>query len=182
MLVRLGAPFRGQVDQADLASAHQRVTPRSGAGVLDHSRGRMTRTLCGKIGGMNETWLKDVRREIEDGNSAFSAAIAAQDLVRIADAYSDDAVLLLDGAPEQRGREAIETFFRVAFNAGLRSLEFSTLDVQTFGDIAIERGVYAMTSVGDAAAENGRYVVVHQRSDDGAWRALYDVTQRLSTK
>lgn len=131
---------------------------------------------------MNETLGDDVRHAIEESNTAFSAAIAARDLAGITDAYTGDAVLLLDGAPEQRGREAIQNFFRAAINAGLQSLEFSTRDVHTLGDIAIERGVYAMTSAGDAPPETGRYVVVHQRGDDGAWRALYDVTQRLSTK
>lgn len=126
---------------------------------------------------MSHSGQPDLRHDIEQSNAAFAAAIAARDLDRIADFYAEDAVLLLEGMPEQRGRASIRAFFGVAFDVGLKTMEFSTLDVRSFGGGAVEQGTYVMTADGALRSQVGRYVVLHRREEDGAWRALYDITQ-----
>ena len=112
--------------------------------------------------------------EVRSFNARFSAALAAQDVEAVVDAYTDDARILLPGLPPVRGRDAISALFRTSLANGPSNITFSTDELWDCGDIVIDVGTYA------SGGETGKYVVVHERQPDGSLRMAVDAPSRDS--
>ncbi len=119
--------------------------------------------------------VENIRAEIEESNRQFSRALLDQDVQSVGDFYDREAVLLLGSLPAARGRTEILQFFQRAFSLGLTGIQFETRHLTGHGDLAIEEGNYRQ-SIG-ADVQDGRYVVVHRRDENGRWQTLYDVVQ-----
>jgi uncharacterized protein (TIGR02246 family) len=104
---------------------------------------------------------------------AFTAALARGDAASAASLYAADGALLTADAELLRGREEIGSYWREGIALGLRHLELDQVEVRELGDAAVELGRYVL--VVDDASERGRYVVVHRREADGAWRRAVEV-------
>lgn len=117
---------------------------------------------------------------IAAASRAFSDAYVGGDTARLADLYTDDALVLPPGQTVQ-GRGAIQRYFgpgprRVNLAHAMTS---ERLDVQ--GDIATDVGEWSNTwRIGDEDAQtaSGRYLVVWRRGPDGRWRMVYDMWHR----
>jgi uncharacterized protein (TIGR02246 family) len=111
---------------------------------------------------------------MEDGNRiAFADALARGDAVAAAALYADDGKLMTAAAELICGRGDIEAYWREGIALGLSGVELEQTDVQVVGELAIEFGRYVLSL--DAAEERGRYLVLHRREADGAWRRAVDV-------
>ena len=109
----------------------------------------------------------------------WSAAAEAKDAEAFVSVYADDAVLMLEGAPDISGvadlREGIggmmeDPNFALSFAA-------DKVVVARSGDIAYETGTYSMTMSdpdGNPAPQKGFYVVVWQKGADGQWKVVVD--------
>jgi uncharacterized protein (TIGR02246 family) len=116
-----------------------------------------------------------IRAAVED----WSAAAEAKDAEKFASVYTDDAVLMLEGAPDLSGAAAI----REAVGGMMQdpnfalSFEADHVVVARAGDLAYETGHYSMT-MSDAkkkpATTTGHYVVVWQKQADGVWKVVRD--------
>jgi uncharacterized protein (TIGR02246 family) len=110
----------------------------------------------------------------------WSAAAQAKDADKFCSVYAEDAVVMLERAPDVSGKAAI----REAIGGMMQdpnfalSFEADKVTVARSGDLAYETGTYAMT-MSDAkkkpATEKGHYVVVWQKQADGAWKVVRDV-------
>jgi uncharacterized protein (TIGR02246 family) len=110
----------------------------------------------------------------------WSAAAQAKDAEKFASFYADDAVLLLEGAPDPRGKPAIRDAAVAMMQDPNFALSFATdgVVVSRSGDLAYETGTYTMTTSDAAkkpATQNGHYVVVWQKQADGSWKVARDV-------
>jgi uncharacterized protein (TIGR02246 family) len=103
----------------------------------------------------------------------FTSALACGDAARAASLYSVDGALLTADAELIRGRDEIEAYWREGIAIGLEQLELEQVEVRELDAVAIELGRYVLV-LGDAS-ERGRYVVLHRREPDGAWRRLVEV-------
>jgi len=112
---------------------------------------------------------------MEDGSRShgFAAALARGDAAHAASLYTVDGALLTADAELIRGREEIEAYWREGIALGLCQLELDQIEVQELGSMAIEIGRYLLVLSG--ASERGRYVVLHRRETDGAWRRAVEV-------
>jgi len=107
------------------------------------------------------------------------AASMAKDAEAFASVYADDAVLMLEGAPDIAGHEAIlgaitglmqDPNFHLSFKA-------DKIVVAAAGDLAIETGTYRFVlsdPEGHPGAQEGHYVVVWRKQADGAWKVVID--------
>lgn len=112
---------------------------------------------------------------MEDGSCShgFAAALARGDAAGAASLYTADGALLTASAELIRGREEIEDYWREGIALGLCRLALDQIEVQELGPMAIEIGRYRLVLAG--ASEQGRYVVLHRREADGAWRRAVEV-------
>jgi len=110
----------------------------------------------------------------------WSAAAQAKDLEKFTSVYADDAVLMLENAPDISGKTAI----REAIGGMMQdpnfalSFEANKVVVARSGDLAYEAGTYSMT-MSDAkkkpSTQKGNYVVVWQKQADSVWKVVRDV-------
>jgi uncharacterized protein (TIGR02246 family) len=109
----------------------------------------------------------------------WSAAAQAKDPEKFASFYADDAVLLLEGAPDPSGKAAIhEAAVGMMKDPNFAlSFESDSVVAARSGDLAYETGSYSLT-MSDAkkkpATTKGHYLVVWQKQADGSWKALRD--------
>ena len=98
----------------------------------------------------------------------------------IAALYSPDAVLLPPGEPMVKG-EAAKKYWVDFTNGFSGPTELNTLAVEGAGDVATAIGTYKMTLTPKKAGakplpvEEGKYLEVLKRQDDGSWKIIYDM-------
>lgn len=112
--------------------------------------------------------------------ASWSAASEAKDAEAFASVYAPDAVLMLEGAPDLTGREAILAGITGMMQDPNFNLSFETeqVVVAKSGDLAYETGTYSLTvsdPEGNPASQHGNYVVVWQKQSDGGWKVVRDV-------
>ncbi len=110
----------------------------------------------------------------------WSASAQAKDADKFASFYAEDAVIMLERAPDVSGKAAI----REAIGGMMQDPNFSLtfeptkVVVARSGDLAYETGPYALTMSDPKkkpATEKGSYVVVWQKGADGTWKVVRDV-------
>jgi ketosteroid isomerase-like protein len=111
--------------------------------------------------------------EIVHATAALVDALARRDVGCAALLYADDALLLSPAADVISGRSEIEAYWDAGFALGLSRVELTALELRIAGDTAIEVGRYLLGLEG--ASDGGKYVALHRRGGDGAWRRVVDV-------
>jgi uncharacterized protein (TIGR02246 family) len=116
-----------------------------------------------------------IRAAIEE----WSAAAHAKDIDRFVSVYADDAMVMLEGAPDPRGIEAIREGIGGMMQDPNFTLWFEpdNVVVSRSGDLAYETGTYSLTvsdPQGIPVSQGGYYVVVWKKQDDGVWKVVVD--------
>jgi len=109
----------------------------------------------------------------------WSASAQAKDPAKFASFYTEDAIVMLAGAPDFKGRPAISEGITGMMKdpAFALSFEADKVVVARAGDLAYETGTYSMSMTGPdkkPATEKGNYVVVWRKEPDGTWKAAID--------
>lgn len=110
----------------------------------------------------------------------WSASAQAKDADKFTSVYAEDAVVMMEDAPDISGKAAIREAITGMMQDPNFALSFAAdkVVVARSGDLAYETGTYTMT-MSDAkkkpATEKGNYVVVWQKQADGAWKVVRDV-------
>jgi ketosteroid isomerase-like protein len=110
--------------------------------------------------------------------STFLEALGRGDAHGAAEVYSEDARVLLPDARPMEGRPAIEAFWRTGIDSGMSRLELIPTLVDAERGFACEVGRYVLSSdPGNEARaiDEGRYLIVHRRQPDGAWRRALEI-------
>ena len=110
----------------------------------------------------------------------WSASAQAKDADKFTSFYAEDAVVMMEDAPDVSGKAAIRQAIGGMMQDPNFSLTFETGRVVAArsGDLAYETGTYALTLSDPKkkpSTEKGHYVVVWQKQADGAWKAVRDV-------
>jgi len=99
---------------------------------------------------------------LQDGDAAAASAV-----------YAADAQLLAPSAELFAGRKAIAAFWHAGLQAGIAAVELDELTLAGNDGIAWEVGRYALrleSPDGGSVVERGKYLLVHERQQDGSWR------------
>lgn len=123
--------------------------------------------------------VAEVRSAIEAANQRASAAMVAGDLAGSLANYADSAVVMMTGMPMMAGRAAIEAGFKGMMDMmTMNAVTFTTRDVMVSGDMAVETGMYDMTTTMKGAkpvTDKGKYLTLWTRQADGGWKAVRDI-------
>lgn len=117
--------------------------------------------------------LSTAKTEIEAANKEFMAFFAATDSVGLANLYTQDAKLMMNGAPAISGRKSIQTALSGIMNSGISSVDLRTINVWGTEDLLVEEGELSLF-VGDTEADQGKYIVAWIK-EDGKWKLFRDI-------
>ena len=116
----------------------------------------------------------DLMQEVTAIGDAMEKAIVAGDLDTIMAYYLEDAISLPEYAPMIEGREAIQQHQQDMAMSGIEisAFESTPLKVWQAGDLVVEVGTYRLSAAMPGAPmpieDQGKYVTVYQRQQDGA--------------
>lgn len=119
--------------------------------------------------------VEDLQDEIEATNARFESHVAAQQWDSVAALYTSDAIMMPQGAPMQRGPNAIrDGFAQMGEQGGVSNVRLETSEVEASGDLAYEIGQYTLEGQGGARLDRGKYLVVWKREGD-TWKIHRDI-------
>jgi uncharacterized protein (TIGR02246 family) len=142
------------------------------------------RTETGMAGGASDAapaGLSDQdKASIRAVDEAWAGAATAGNGEAIAALYAPNAVLLPPGEPMVKA-EAAKKYWVDFANGFSGPTQLNTLAVEGSGDVATAIGTYKMSLTPKKAGakplptEEGKYLEVLKRQDDGSWRLVYDM-------
>ena len=86
----------------------------------------------------------EVRAAIDALNAKMVADFAAGDAKALAQAYTEDALMLPPDATRIVGQSAIEALWKSWIDAGIKNLTLKSTDVDSSGDLAYEVGEFTL--------------------------------------
>jgi uncharacterized protein (TIGR02246 family) len=117
--------------------------------------------------------VEDVLPVIEEANIELEAAYLEGDPVRLAALFTEDALIMPNGGQTIPGRAAMENLFERIFSVNtVVRYQLVAEELEVFGNTLYERGIYDYQAIGarqDTTADQGRYIMLRQRSSDGSW-------------
>jgi uncharacterized protein (TIGR02246 family) len=109
----------------------------------------------------------------------FMRLLATRDVKQLtASFYAEDALFLPPNHTAIAGRPAIQQALEALIANGLQKIDLRTDKIETAGDLAYGIGRHRSTIKTASGAEihdEGKYVVVYRRQQDGQWRAVADI-------
>lgn len=118
--------------------------------------------------------------DIRAASKAWSEAAQAKDAEKFVSFYSDDALVILEDAPDVTGKAAIHDTLTGMMQDPAFALSFETkkVEVARSGDLAYELDTYSITMTNPAtkkpATEKGEGIVIWRKQADGSWKAEVD--------
>jgi uncharacterized protein (TIGR02246 family) len=120
------------------------------------------------------------KASVREVDAQWARAAKAGDGEAIAALYAPDAILLPPGEPMVKG-EAAKKYWVDFTNSFSGPTELNTMAVEGGGDVASAIGTYKMTltprktGAKPLPTDEGKYLEVLKRQDDGSWRIIYDM-------
>ncbi len=119
-----------------------------------------------------------VQQAIRDRDQSWNQMIVARNDSGIAALYTADGVLMPPNQPSQSGAASIRAFWAGLWQLPDVKLVITPGDIQVAGsgDMAAERGTWTLSAGGpQPMKDNGKYVVVWVKGDNGEWHAATDI-------
>jgi uncharacterized protein (TIGR02246 family) len=138
--------------------------------------------ILGACGGAPAVDKVAVEKSVTAVESAMLKAAGNKDAAAFASNYADNAIVMLPGAQSVRGLDAIRTALKAMAADPNFKLDFASdrVEVADAGDMAATRGSYELTESDPATkqpvTDKGSYVTVFRKQQDGAWKAVLDIS------
>jgi uncharacterized protein (TIGR02246 family) len=126
------------------------------------------------------TPMEHAREGIDKTRNAYVAAWKAANASKLADLYTESALVLYPNQPAVMGRSAIVDYFKGFFaEFPHNEFELTSAEIEIAGPWAFDRGAYRWKGVpragGEPVADSGKYLVVLQRQASGEWKVARDM-------
>ena len=112
-------------------------------------------------------------------DAAWAAMIDAHDIDGVVELYEQEGAFLVPGMPPLEGHAAIRAAWENLFSLPEFKLQLGTpsVTVAAGDDFAMDRGSYELSHRGEngLSVENGKYLVVWRKNDEGQWKILADM-------
>lgn len=119
---------------------------------------------------------KQAIRERED---EFLAAHSFNDGAKLAEFYTDDALLISPNEPIVRGKQAIAEWYEGEFRKAppIENPTVALEEIEVYGNLAFIRGVFTLKFKNDngTRVENLRFVSIWRKRLDGSWAFYCDI-------
>jgi uncharacterized protein (TIGR02246 family) len=116
----------------------------------------------------------DVLEEIRSANQNFEKNFAGGDAKGMASLYTSDGMLLPPGAGIQEGSTAIQNFWQMVMDMGVKRAQLTTVHVERENETAIEMGNYKLSGAEGQRMDEGKYIVIWKRQE-GDWKLHKDI-------
>lgn len=114
------------------------------------------------------------REAIAAVRALFEAAENASDIAAVRSAFADDIHLMAPNAPAAVGGDSATARLQRTFDAGRLAIQYTSEEIQIFGDWGFDRGTYRYTMTPHSGAapsgQRGKYLWISRRQADGGWR------------
>lgn len=118
--------------------------------------------------------VSDIRSDIRNANDNFEHAFERGDAKAMSTLYTINATLLPPGAPVRQGSNAIENFWKMVMDMGIKEVHLNTSEIDEMGETAIEVGEYQLSGANNTLMDQGKYLVVWKK-DMGTWKLHKDI-------
>lgn len=115
-----------------------------------------------------------MREDIEAVDRQFEAEMRARNASGLAAIYTAAGQALPPNSATVSGHTDIAAFWQGAIDMGIAEVELKTLELEEFGDTAIQVGHFALKTAEGTLADNGKYIVIWKR-EKGAWKWHRDI-------
>jgi ketosteroid isomerase-like protein len=102
------------------------------------------------------------------------AAFADGDAGGIAALYTDGGQLAPPNSDVVTGAKGIEEFWQAVVDMGLKSAKLETIELEEYGDSAVEQGRYQLADAHGNVADHGKFIVIWRRDGDD-WKLHRDI-------
>ncbi len=123
---------------------------------------------------MTQSNSTEVRGLIAAANEKFMAVFSRGDTAGLATLYTENGQLMPTNSDFVTGREAIQKFWQASIDRGVKAVKLETIEVDGYGDTAIEVGMYTILGEGGRVFDNGKYIVIWKQ-EDGEWKLHRDI-------
>tara|TARA_B100001057_G_scaffold484874_1_gene563653 strand:+ start:83 stop:523 length:441 start_codon:yes stop_codon:yes gene_type:complete len=119
----------------------------------------------------------DVESIIKENNSKWVQYYNSGDAKSIASLHTVDAVVIPPKSNFIIGRDNIQKMYQAEIEMGKGKLELNTIEVIQDGLFAYETGLYIikMTIEGEQVNDNGKYIVIWEKQNNGNWLCKKDI-------
>ncbi len=111
---------------------------------------------------------------------AWDAGWCEGDAPALAELYTEDAVLMPQGAPEIVGRETIRALYQQVFDGYTITGGGTRLETEVVGGWAFFRSTYTLTATpktgGEQTHDRGKWLCILKRQPGGAWKIARLIT------
>jgi len=111
---------------------------------------------------------------INETNKLFMDAFSAGDAEKVAGFYTANCRFLPDNSDPVDGRANVQGLLQSMMDGGVASLELITWEVEDCGDTAVEVGRVVMRGDDDEIVDDGKFIVIWKKENDG-WRLHRDI-------
>jgi ketosteroid isomerase-like protein len=111
---------------------------------------------------------------IVNANQAFKEAFNSGDAAGVAALYTADGQLAAPNSDIIEGAEALAGFWKAFIEMGLKVEALDTVEVDEYGDSAVEQGRYRLVDADGNAVDHGKYMILWKRDGVG-WKLHRDI-------
>ena len=111
---------------------------------------------------------------INEINQLFMDAFSSGDAEKVAGFYTTNCRFLPDNGVPVDGRARVQELLQSMMDGGVSSVELITWEVEDCGDTAIEVGRVVMRGDADELIDDGKFIVIWKKEEDG-WRLHRDI-------
>ena len=116
----------------------------------------------------------------------FRADFRKGDYAHMASFFAENATYMHSGRETIEGRHDIERYWKSAHEHGVIDFRVVVDKVETLGSLAYEIGhataLIRNESDAQETTDSVRYLVLWKRSEDGVWRILVDISNKMIQK
>ena len=115
-----------------------------------------------------------LRQDIAAANETFMERFSAGDAAGLADLYTQDGKLMPPNSDFVSGKEAIQGFWKAVIDMGVKGAKLEILEIEGYGNTAIEVSAYTMLGEGEQVLDKGKYIVIWKKVGD-QWKLHRDI-------
>lgn len=116
----------------------------------------------------------NIKADIRRANDKFESIYAAGDAAGMASLYTEKGILLPPGSQPVTGQEAIQNFWQMVMDMGVKTVKLDSVEIEQHNDTAIEQGKAVLSSADGQLLDECKYIVVWKQVNS-QWKLNQDI-------